>query len=139
MKKLLLFAAAVVLSAACSSDNDSDGNSNNNSSKITPPAWIQGTWVDKETYDLLGYKIGYIFRIDDACLLNISNETCWKDAINLQNSSPGAPQVVVVQSVSDTQYKCSITVVSQTVYLNFQKMSTNTIKDIDTGMVYTKI
>lgn len=133
-------ASAIVLTVSCSSsDDNSSNNSNNNSSKITPPTWIQGTWVDKETYDLTGYKVGYIFRTDDVCMLSVANETCWKEAIILQNSNPGAPQITVNQKISDTEYKCSITTISQTIYLNFQKNSSNTIKNIDNGAIYTKI
>lgn len=139
MKKLLLFACAVVLSAACSSDNDSDNNSNSNSSKITPPAWIQGTWVDKDMYDTSGYKMGYIFKNDDICMLNISYEVCWKETVNIHNSTPNAPKATVTQTISDVGYKCTITLASQATHYNFQKVSSTTIKNVDTGMVYTKI
>lgn len=140
MKKLLLMASAIVLTLSCSSSDDSSSNnSNSNSSKITPPAWIQGTWVDKDTYDLTNYKVGYIFRADDICMLNISHETCWKESINLHNNVPNSPKAIVNESISDTEYKCSITLASQTIYYNFQKISSNTIKNIDNGGIYTKI
>lgn len=140
MKKLLLMASAIVLTLSCSSsDDNSSNNSNNNSSKITPPAWIQGTWVGKETYDLTGYKVGYIFRTDDVCMLNVSHETCWKESIDLHNNTPNAPKATVNQNISDTEYKCSITLASQTIHYNFQKVSSNTIKNIDNGAIYTNL
>lgn len=141
MKKLLLMASLLVLSVSCADIVDAEIPTNNstNNSKITPPAWIQGTWVDKETYDLTGYKMGYIFRTDDVCMLNVSHETCWKESIDLHNNTPNAPKATVNQNISDTEYKCSITLASQTIHYNFQKVSSNTIKNIDNGTIYTKI
>lgn len=135
MKKLLLF-ASIVLTLSCSSD---DNSSSNSSSKISPPAWIQGTWVDKETYDVVGYKIGYVFRSDDVCMLNVSHETCWKETLALQDNIPNSPESKIDQKISDTEYKCSITVTGQTIHYHFQKVSSNTIKNVDNGATYTKI
>lgn len=141
MKKLLLMTGAVFIVFSCSSsDDNSSDNNNNNSAKITPPTWIQGTWVDKETYDEVGYKIGFIFKKNDICIINIANETCWKEVIDQSNNTPNYPYPVnVEQKTSDIEYKCSITHASQTVYYNFEKVSSNTIKNIDNGAIYTKI
>lgn len=141
MKKLLFMASTVMLTLSCSSSDDSSANNSNNnsSSKITPPAWIQGTWVDKDTYDEVGYKIGFVFKSNDICMLNISHETCWKESVDLHNNTPNAPKATVNQNISDTEYKCSITLASQTIYYNFQKINSNTIKNIDNGAIYTKI
>src|SRR5690606_27525829 len=117
MKKLLLMASLLVLSVSCADIVDAEiptNNSNNNSSKITPPAWIQGTWVEKEAFDEIGYKIGFIFKSDDICMLNTSHEACWKETIDHTNSVPNYPYPVNVdQKISDTEYKCSITLASQ--------------------------
>lgn len=141
MKKLLLMASAVVFTLSCSSsDDNSDNGSNNNNSKITPPTWIQGTWVDKETYDEVGYKIGFTFKSNDICMINVAQETCWKEIIDQSNSTPNYPYPVnVEQKISDIEYKCSITHASQTIHYNFQRVSSNTIKNIDNGAIYTKI
>lgn len=37
----------------------------------------------------------------------------------------------VTQEISDTEYKCSITVASSTNNFHFQKVSSNTIKDVN--------
>ena len=137
MKKLFALFLVVFALSACSSSDD-DGNNSSNS-QITPPSWIQGTWVDKETYDVVGYKIGYIFRSDDVCMLNISTETCWKETLAIQDNIPNSPKSNVDQKISDTEYKCSITVTGQTIHYHFQKVSSNTIKNVDNGATLTKI
>lgn len=136
MKKLFALFLVVFTLSACSSSDDGNNSSN---SQITPPSWIQGTWVDKETYDVVGYKIGYIFRSDDVCMLNISQEICWKETIAIQDNIPNSPKVKVDQKISDTEYKCSITFAGQTTHFHFQKVSSNTIKNVDNGATLTKI
>ena len=122
MKKLLLF-ASIVLTLSCSSD-DNSSSSNNSSSKITPPAWIQGTWVmeDVATY-------GYKFYTDDLCQIISSHENCMKEYINLYQGTNVVTNVS--QQISDTEYKCSITVSAITNNFHFQKISPNVIKDVN--------
>lgn len=140
MKKILLMASAIVIAVSCSSSDDNSDNGSSNSSKITPPAWIQGTWVDKDAYEVSGMKLGYVFKVDDVCTLSISTESCWKEIIDQSNSTPNYPYPVKVeQKISDIEYKCSITHASQTIHYNFQKVSSNTIKNIDNGAIYTKM
>jgi len=140
MKKLIFLSTAMIFTVSCAETVDSDSPQNNQiSSKITPPTWIQGEWVDKETYDILEYKIGYIFRPDDVCMLSISSETCLKEAINLHNSIPNTTKANIVQSISEIEYRLSMTIASQTTHFNFQRLNTNEIRNIETGTIYTKL
>ncbi|WCM42944.1 hypothetical protein MG290_04500 [Flavobacterium sp. CBA20B-1] len=123
MKKLLLMASSVLLTLSCgTSDDSSSNNSNNNSSsKITPPAWIQGTWVREDVS-----SIGYTLSSDDICNFVSGTTFCQKEYINLYKDKDVA--INVAQSISDTEYKCSITVSMQTATYHFQKLSPTTIK-----------
>lgn len=129
MKKLLLMASAVVLSLSCSSsdensDENSDNGSNNNSSKITPPAWIHGKWLIDSSV-----QSGYSFYSDDICQLHIgSYENCMKEAVNIYNGTQVFTNVE--QYISETEYKCKITISSQVLNYHFVKINNTTIKDM---------
>ena len=128
MKKLLLMASLLVLSVSCADIVDAEiptNNSNNNSSKITPPAWIQSTWIMKDSP-----STGYKFTQNDICQVVNANDICQKSTIEF-NSSIGI-ETKVVQEVSDNEYKISITPgVGVTHNYHFQKISENTIKDVN--------
>ena len=98
MKKLLLF-ASIVLTLSCSSD-DNSSSSNSSSSKITPPAWIQGTWAEETIYHDTGSIFGFKFTSNDVCAVTPVQENCFK---YLGDMSPETVQFE--QFVSDTEYK----------------------------------
>lgn len=136
MKKLFALFLVVFTLSACSSSDDGNNSSN---SQITPPAWIQGTWYHENG------GIGYRFTHDDICQLSgggISGN-CMKENMNLYHGT----QVVtkVDQQISDTEYKCVITIGPQVLDFHFRKVSPNSIKDVNASktspigdMIYIK-
>lgn len=134
MKKLFALFLVVFTLGACSSSDD-DGNNSSNS-QITPPAWIQGTWYH-ENGDI-GMGIGFRFTHDDICQLvgggAISN--CMKENINITHGT----QIVtkVDQQISDTEYKCVVTIGPQVLDFHFRKVSSNSIKNLANGLIFVK-
>lgn len=140
MKKLLLIASAFILSISCaSSDENSNNSSDNKHSKITPPTWIHGTWINLEIYNDTGYKIGYKFTNDDLCILSNSSENCWKELVNNSNTVNYPYPINVEQTISETEYTCSITQASQTNHYQFRKVNSKTIEILNDGTILTKI
>lgn len=125
MKKLFALFLVVFALGACSSSDD-DGNNSSNS-QITPPAWIQGTWVDG--------SIGYRFTHDDICILigGGMSGSCMKENINIAYGT----QIVtkVNQQISDTEYKCVITIGPMVHDFHFRKISPNRIKDVNASKI----
>lgn len=119
-------ASAIVLTLSCSSDDNSSNNANNNSSKITPPAWIQGTWKPVETPSGLSYR----FSNNNLCQVNVASEVCMKEYIELYENASGQVYTNVEQRISDSEYYCKITVASASNIYHFEKISNNTIKDV---------
>src|SRR5690554_2020023 len=130
MKKLLLIASSVLLTLSCgTSDDSSSNNSNNNSSsKITPPTWIQGTYY--QVFEGSERKqFGYKFYSNDLCVLQYTHENCMQGSIDIYQGTNAYTNVE--QSITDTEYKCTITIQSQKLNYHFQKVSDNTIKDVN--------
>lgn len=123
MKKLLLMASAMVFTLSCSSSDDSSSNNSNSnsSSKITPPGWIHGNWMREDISN-----IGYTFSSNDLCTVVGGSQYCQKEYINLYNGTGVVTNVV--QSISDTEYKCSVTISMQTSTYHFQKVNSTTIR-----------
>ncbi len=123
MKKLLFMASTVMLTLSCSSSDDSSANNSNNnsSSKITPPAWIQGTWAREDLANM-----GYTFYKDDLCNFIGGSQYCQKEYVNLYQGTGVVTNVV--QSISDTDYKCTVTISMQTSTYHFQKVNSTTIR-----------
>lgn len=124
MKKLLLVANLVLLTLSCSSSDDNSSNNSNINSKITPPAWIQGSWEREDVPNM-----GYTFYKDDLCNFIGGGQYCKKEYINLYQGT--GVLINVTQDISDTNYKCSITVALETSNYHFQKIDTNTIRVIE--------
>lgn len=125
MKKIILLASIAVLSLSCTSDSDSDNNSNNNSnSQITPPSWIQGEWVMEDVP-----SAGYIFYTNDLCQTTYGNQSCMRNYINIYQGTNVVTNVV--QQISETEYKCLITVSGFTNTFHFLRVSENKIKDVN--------
>ena len=120
-------ASAIVFTLSCSSsDDDSSNNLNNNSSKITPPAWIHGTWKYVDFPQTYSYKL----TNNNICMVIPGGENCMKEYIELYENASGNVYTNVEQRISDTEYYCKITVASTSKIYHFQKVSENTIKDI---------
>ncbi|WCM42290.1 hypothetical protein MG290_01060 [Flavobacterium sp. CBA20B-1] len=113
-------ASSVLLTLSCgTSDDSSSNNSNNNSSsKITPPAWIQGTWIKKGETDNVGYR----FTSDDFCQLVILNEFCWKASMGVQNSDSS-----ISQDISNTTYSIKYTAMGISSIFSFKQKSSSEI------------
>ena len=127
MKKLFALFLVVFTLGACSSSDDGNNSSN---SQITPPSWIQGTWVDG--------SIGYRFTHDDICILigGGMSGSCMKENINIAYGT----QIVtkVNQQISDTEYKCVITIGPIVHDFHFQKVSSYSIKNLANGQILVK-
>lgn len=119
-------ASSVLLTLSCGTSDDSSSN-NNSSSKITPPAWIQGSYY--HVYEGSDAKNGgYRFYSDDICVLSYNSEVCMKGAIDMYQGTNIYTNVE--QSSTTTEYKCTITIGAQKTNYHFQKLSDNTIKDV---------
>lgn len=124
MKKLFALFLVVFTLSACSSSDDGNNSSN---SQITPPSWIQGTWYINSDIAMTGYR----FTHDDICILSGGGITgvCMKENMNLYHGT----QIVtkVDQQISDTEYKCVVTMGPQVLDFHFRKISPNKIKDVN--------
>lgn len=134
MKKILLFVSAVILSASCSSDDGSNGDlppgkpadDYTYSTKITPPKWIQGTWVHKDPNGNINNSVGFKFSQDDFCHFDAFVNYCWKDAIKNPNDEK------FVQEISANRYRLLIVnehgIINESgIYNEFIKKSDNEI------------
>ena|SRR5690554_1193193 len=134
MKKLFALFLVVFTLSACSSSDDGNNSSN---SQITPPNWIQGDWY---WGDIDYYSYGYRFTHDDICQLSGGGigitGVCMKESMNLYHGT----QVVtkVDQQISDTEYKCVITIGPQVLDFHFRKVSSNSIKNLASGQIFVK-
>lgn len=131
MKKLFALFLVVFTLSACSSSDDGNNSSN---SQITPPNWIQGDWY----WDIDYYSYGYRFTHDDICQLSgggISGN-CMKEGINIYHGT----QIVtkVDQQISDTEYKCVITIGGQVLDFHFRKVSPYSIELVTSGQIFVK-
>lgn len=124
MRKIfgLIFTIGFLCISCSSSDDD---NSGNNGSEINPPNWIQGTWLLEEPNPNSGYK----FTNDDFCLINLTQQTCFKESINLTNNSGGATNVN--EEITDNSYSIEITLGTQIVTYEFKKVSNTEIEWIN--------
>ena len=125
MKKILLISLTfLILNCSTNSDNQSVSNV-----QITPPSWIQGTWLQTLSTDPLITQPVYRFSENDFCVISSSIETC--HAQNLQQASQSGGNVNVEQIITATEYELKITVVSQTTKYNFIKINDTTIEAVN--------
>ncbi len=124
MRKIfgLILAIGFLCSSCSSSDDD---NSGNNSSEINPPDWIQGTWLLEQPNPNSGYR----FTSDDFCLINLSQQTCFKESISQTNNSGATTNVN--EEISDNSYSIEITLGTQIVTYEFEKVSDTEIEWIN--------
>lgn len=100
-----------------------------NSIKISPPAWILGTWQQEG----IGASTNFRFTSDDFCTGFYNTAfSCNKEMLNSAVKSNAAANVKEISS--DTQYSIEITIASQVVTYSFQKVSATKIKWVNTSI-----
>lgn len=124
MKHLLLFSLFFLL-ISCSSDSDAPEVSN----KITPPAWIQGTWGQITTTNPVATTPFATFKVNDFCLIASTIEIC--NAANLQQLAQSGATVNVAQTITNNEYTLSMTIQSQTTTYKFIKISNTEIEYVN--------
>jgi len=123
MKKLLsIFCFSLLLFSCSSSDDDSNSQSQ---SSINPPTWIQGTWLLEEPNPTSGFR----FANDDFCIVLPSQQSCFKESINLTNNSGGTTNVT--EEITDNSYSIEIALGGQIVYYEFERISSTEIELIN--------
>ena len=140
MKKLIYLFLTVLIVGCSSDDSNNSNNNSNNASLITPPAWIQGEWIN----ETLGF--GYTFTPDDFCITFSSNQssTCYKAQIDLYADVPNI-STGVEQIISNEFYAIEITIGPNIYnYDGFEKISATEFRYAPTGnetddiAIYTK-
>ncbi|MDO4228581.1 MAG: hypothetical protein Q4C98_02090 [Capnocytophaga sp.] len=127
MRKILFLLITITTSiVSCSKDSD-----NETSSSITPPSWIQGTWLG------LDGNVGYSFASDDFCQIVGSTNNCHKGHIN------SGAITNVTQEISDSAYVLNLVYNNSTTFsFRFKKVSDTQIESLNaagnTDLVLTK-
>ncbi|QYS87170.1 hypothetical protein JJC03_04275 [Flavobacterium oreochromis] len=133
MKKIILF-GVIGLMLSCSKDTGGVQATDNSlvKNKITPPTWIQGTWMfDTGTSGMPNNGLGFQFTTDDFLSLNVGTSYSFKNAISLYGTS--GVECKVEQEISDVRYKLSIIVPPTTSSYEFAKISATKIEFINSS------
>lgn len=125
MKKIILTLIAFTL-MGCSSESDNVSSN----SIISPPAWIQGVWLQDNGNGAVANN-GYQFTTDDFILKGLVDYS-FKNQINT-NLSVGANSTVV-ETKTDNIYNISITLSTATSNYNFVKISSTKIEWVNDPM-----
>lgn len=126
MKKILLI-SLTFLFLSCSSS--SDDNTSNSSNQITPPSWIQGTWLQTMSTDPLITQPFLRFKPNDFCVISSSLETC--QAQSIQQAAQSGASTNVEQTINDNEYRLSMTIQGQTTSYRFIKISNTKIEYVN--------
>ena len=126
MKKILLI-SLTFLFLSCSSS--SDDNSNNSSNQITPPSWIQGTWLQTMSTDPLITNPVFRFKSNDFCVISSSLEIC--QAQSIQQAAQSGASTNVEQTINDNEYRLSMTIQGRTTTYRFIKISNTKIEYVN--------
>ena len=126
MKKVLLI-GLTFLFLSCSSS--SDENSSNSSNQITPPSWIQGTWLQTMSTDPLITQPLFRFKPNDFCVISSGVEIC--QAQNIQQAAQSGASTNVEQTINDNEYRLSMTIQGQTTTYRFIKISNTKIEYVN--------
>lgn len=125
MKKIILTLFAFTL-VGCSSESDNVSSN----SIISPPAWIQGVWLQDNGNGGVANN-GYQFTTDDFILKGLVDYS-FKNQINT-NLSVGANSTVL-ETKTDSNYNISITLSTATSNYNFVKISSTKIEWVNDPM-----
>jgi len=119
MKKYSLASIFAILLIITSCSSDSNNNSNANI-KISPPGWIQGTWLDES--QIVGFK----FTNNDIITINFNTEQSQREILKLGADSG---QTVSASDESTSNYYSVVLnfPAGQTVTYSFNKLSDNEI------------
>lgn len=126
MKKNLLI-SLTFLFLSCSSS--SDDNSSNSSNQITPPSWIQGTWLQTLSTNPLITQPFFRFKPNDFCIITSNLEIC--QAQSIQQSPQSGASTSVEQKINDNEYRLSITTQGLTTTYRFIKISNAKIEYVN--------
>ena len=100
MKNLiLLFLAFGLTMTACKKDDATDTGTTTSKDKLNPPAWIQGTWMDRSEPTM---PVGYTFTTDDMLTIIANNSTSLNAPISDRNYS-------ISETTTDSNYQFTIT------------------------------
>ena len=125
MKKNLLI-CLTFLFLSCSSSDDSQSSTTN---QISPPSWIQGTWIQTISTDPLITQPLFRFKTNDFCLLSSNLEIC--NAQNIEQAAKAGITTNVQQTVTDSEYILSMTIQSQTTTYRFIRISSTKIEYVN--------
>ena len=125
MKKIILTLIAFTL-MGCSSESDNVSSN----SIISPPAWIQGVWLQDNGNGGVANN-SYQFTTDDFILKGLVDYS-FKNQINT-NLSVGANSTVA-ETKTDNIYNISITLSTATSNYNFVKISSTKIEWVNDPM-----
>jgi hypothetical protein len=112
---------------SCSSS--SDDNSSNSSNQITPPSWIQGTWLQTLSTNPLITQPSFRFKPNDFCFITSNLEIC--QAQSIQQLPQSVASTSVEQKINDNEYKLSITTQGLTTTYRFIKISNTKIEYVN--------
>ncbi len=99
MKKVILLILAIgMITTACKKENTEEQGTTSND-KLSPPAWIQGTWMDRSTPSI---PTGYKFTSDDMFTIISTNSESLSGSISDREYS-------ISESHTDTNYQFTIT------------------------------
>lgn len=126
MKKILLISLTLLI-LSCSSS--SDNNSSNSSNQITPPSWIQGTWLQTMSTNPIITQPAFRFKPNDFCILSSNLEIC--QAQSIQQATQSGASTNVEQTINDNEYRFSMTIQGQTTTYSFIKISNTKIEYVN--------
>jgi major membrane immunogen (membrane-anchored lipoprotein) len=127
MKKIIfLFAISMLLACSKSDENKVD---TINQNKITPPVWIQGTWLNVFSTNPFTATPFCKFTNSDFCVISSSLENCIAQSI--QQASQAGASTNVQQTITDNNYKLTYTIQGQTSTYQFIKISNTKIEYVN--------
>ncbi len=94
---LLILAFGLALSACEKANTDDQGNTTKD--KLNPPAWIQGTWMDRSEPLI---PVGYTFTTDDMLTIVAGNSASLNGSISDRDYT-------ISEITTDTNYQFTIT------------------------------
>lgn len=122
MRKLILFSLMTIF-FSCSSDSNDEPSSLNN--QITPPSWIQGTWLQTMSTNPLITQPIFRFKSNDFCVLPSNLEIC--NAESIKQALQAGAKTSIQQTITDSEYTLTMTIQGQTTTYSFIRKSTTKI------------
>lgn len=120
MKKIFLVSLFFILISCSNSENNPTTNST-----ISPPSWIQGTWMGTDLNGNIS-SFGFRFTSDDFLLLNANQDFSFKQSIAQTISTGG--NASVIQNISENSYGINCTIISVSYSYSFTRVSSTVIE-----------